>query len=164
MKKWAIILVVFAIVLLAPSCMRPPAKVVITEVEGKPVAAWDLNADGVADTNADGSLDVVPGSEKLIGAGDTADSIAPTVLKFLVPITGLSVFGGLAEAWKKYKFGRILANTVMTVQAARKRLKTEGNAEALAIVDETLGTQTKETTAAIRDIKDRLGLKSVSKS
>ena len=154
---------VFVCMLLVVSCTRPPRDVVVVEIEGKPVAAWDINQDGAPDIDAAGNIAVVPGSEKYIGAGDTADSIAPTILQTLGGIIGIPLLVGLGAAWKKHKYGRILANTIMSVQSARARLKEGGLNDALDVVDETLGsTQTKETTNIIRETKKSLGIRPVT--
>ena len=149
------------IVLLMPGCMKPPAKTVMTTVDNKPVVAWDRDADGVADLNDAGEVDVIAGSE-ILQYTEGLDTFAPTILQTVGGLIGIPLLVGLGTVWRKYKFGRIFGNTVMTVQAARIRLKKAGLTKALEILDETLGTQTLETTKAVRDIKEKLRAKSVS--
>ena len=158
MKK---LIAVLFIVLLIPSCVKPPAGTVMTTVDDKPVVAWDRDADGVADLNDAGEVDVIAGSE-ILQYTEGADTFMPTILQTLGGLIGVPLLVGIGAAWRKHKFGRIFGNTVMTVQAARLRLKKGGLNKALDILDETLGTQTLETTKAVRDIKEKLRAKSVS--
>ena len=149
------LLSVLLLVVILSGCMNQPAGTVPTTVDDKPALAYDLDGDGIPDVADDGRILIVPGSE-IYKYTETADSWAPTVLETVGGLIGVPLLVGIGAAWRKHKFGRIFGNTVMTFQTARQRLKTAGFDKALDIVDETLGTQTLETTKAIRDIKEKL--------
>ncbi len=158
-------LLALSVILLAMcllGCTQPPAQTILTNIDGKPVLVQDANVDGVADLDAQGRPIVIADSG-LYGYAETADSILPTILQAVAGIIGVPLLVGLGAAWRKHKFGRIIANTVMSVQAARLRLKEKNLDTALNIVDETLGSnQTRETTAIIRDVKNSLGVRSAT--
>ena len=147
------------------SCMRPPSDTTTIELNGKPALAWDRDHDGMADLDAEGEPMVVAGSPAAYSAADTVDSIAPGVLETLAAfgIPGAGILVGIASAWRAHKFGRVVANTVMSIQTGRERLAVNGKGEALEILDDALRTQTPETVKMVRDIKERLGIGSVPK-
>lgn len=145
-------------------CMHPPEGTVFIDFDGDDkvdALAVDANKDGVPDLDADGNPKIVAGSEGYKIA-EGADSVVPQVLMWLGGVIGVPVLVGVGAAWKGSRFGRVLMNTVMSVQAARRRLKDEGNSAALAIVDEALSTQAADTVKEIRKIKDKIGLPSVT--
>ena len=155
MKK---LIAILFLVLLLTGCMNPPPGTVMAEVDNKPVLAYDRDADSVADLDSEGNIEVVPGGA-VLPYTEGADIFMPGTLRTVGEILGIPLLVGLGAAWRKYKFGRVFGNTVMTVQMARQQLKAGGFSKALDIVDATLGTQTKETTKAVRDIKETLGIK-----
>ncbi len=160
MRKLLIVLAVLCVLGLC-SCIQPPANTVVVDLDGKPALAVDADSDGVADVDEAGEPLIVPGSEAAYGYADTADSALPTILQTLGGIIGVPLLVVVGRIWGQIKPARIFANTIMTIQAARQKLKDKGLDGALAVVDETLGTQTTETTAMIRDIKAKFGVASV---
>jgi CspA family cold shock protein len=110
---------------------------------------------------------LVPGSGGYKTA-ETVDQVAPGILTAaggLVPGAIGAVLIGLGAAWKVSRFGRVIGNTVISIQTARQRLKDGGYEEALKLVDEALKSgQLQATADEIAKIKRAMGLASVSDS
>lgn len=136
-------------------------KPVIDPATGQPVKELVIGEDGrpVMVT------DMVPGSG-IYKPAATVDSVAPSILSGVgafVPGGIGAVLLGLGAAWRMSRFGRIISNTVMSIQFARQRLKDGGHAEALKLLDEAIkGGQLKATIAEIAKIKEKMGLPSVT--
>jgi hypothetical protein len=110
---------------------------------------------------------VIPGSD-IYRTGEKIDAVTPGLLggigAFLPGGIG-AVLIGLGAAWKTGRFGRIVSNTVMSIQQARQRLKDGGYSEALALLDEALKSgQVQATVDQIKKIKAQLGVASVTDS
>lgn len=145
-------------VVLDPVTSQP----VIDAATGEPKLELVLDADGKPILK----VDVVSGSG-IYKAGEVTDSVAPTVLTGIgafIPGGIGAVLIGLAAAWRMSRFGRIISNTVMSIQIARQRLKDNpGMAEALKLLDESLENgQLQMTIDEIAKIKDKMGLPSVT--
>ncbi len=138
-------------------CPRPPAGMV-KHANGY---AWDLDGDGKADLDAEGNPLFVPGSQ-LAKPAAVADAVLPTALVWIGGAAGIPLLVGIGRAWGKAKFGKVLVNTLMTVQAARKKLSDGKNAEALAIVTAELSKQLPETKKMIADLKFKNNIESVT--
>jgi len=179
------------LIALMVGCINPPVgTVIVTDPANGSALAYDKDKNGVADlipltrdvvdpvTGAtikeivlgdDGQpvmvVDLVPGSGVYKG-GAAVDSIAPTVLTGLGPFLpgGVgAILIGLGWAWRAGKFGRIFANTVMSIQIARQRLKDGGYEEALKLLDESVENgQLQATIDQIAKIKAQMGLGSVT--
>jgi hypothetical protein len=150
-------------------CINPPAHTLYVDSQGNHVdawlsglkadaLAWDRNADGIPDQDANGKVAIVAGSEGYKTA-ETVDEIVPSALTGVGGLLGATGVGavlvGLGAAWKLARFGRIFMNTVMCVQQARIGLQASGNADALAIVDDALSKQLPATVAAVTAIKEK---------
>jgi len=148
-----------------PGCVRPPKDTLFVDLnnDGKVDAlAWDRSpADGVADTNAEGQPDLVPGSG-MYKTTETIDAFVPDLLMTIGGALAVPILVGVGAVWKSTKWGRIFTNTVMSVQIARQRLQDKGLAESLVIVDEALSGQTVKTSAAVDAAKEKLGMASVT--
>jgi hypothetical protein len=129
--------------------------------DGKPAMELVIGNDGLPVMVPD----IIPGSE-IYRPAEKADSIGPSVLGVagaLVPGGIGAILVGLAAAWRGSRFGRIFANTVMSIQQARARLKTGGQDEALKLLDEALRSgQLQATIDEIKKIKAQMGLESVT--
>jgi hypothetical protein len=129
---------------------QPVLELVIDE-DGKPIMVPDL----------------VPGSG-IYRPAEKADALIPSILGVvgvLVPGGIGAILAGLAVAWKGSRFGRVFANTVMSIQSARARLKAGGQAEALRLLDEALKSgQLQATIDEIKKVKAQMGLSSVTDS
>ena len=159
-----------AMMLAVGSCTNPPEGTVLVDVDGDGKAdalAVDANADGQPDLDEEGNVKIVAGSSGYKIA-EIADATGPPLLTTIGALLGASGIGailaGLGVAWRTSKFGRILMNTIMTVQAARKALKDSGLPGALEIVDGELKQQTAETQAKVESLKTANGVPSVSDS
>lgn len=172
MKAYKAILIAGAILAMScvmaavPGCLNPPAGTVYIDTNGDGVPdalAVDENRDGVPDADADGKPLIVEGSAKYYKPAAAADSVMPTILAVAGGLAGIPVLTGIGAAWKGARFGRIFANTVMSIQAARQKLKDKGLKDALDVLDETLDeTQTQATFDAIAKAKEKLQLPSVT--
>ena len=159
-KRFVAIVLVLGLgcsLVLVAGCPEPPRGMV--PVEGG--YAWDDDHDGQPDKNADGSLKLVPGSQ-LRKPADTIDSVMPTVLTIGGSLLGVPVLVGIGRAWGKWKFGNVLVNTVMTVQAARKKLQDNQETKALEILTTELNRQLPQTKKMIADIKLAKNIPSVT--
>ena len=157
------LILILCVGVLVIGCMRPAAKVTEAIVDGQKVDVVDQNEDGMPDLGADGKPIVLPGSGAIIKVTEAADAVAPNILETAGTWLGVPLLIGVAAAWRRVKFGRIFRDTVSTFQSARLRIKVAGHNEALAIIDETLGEQTTETTKMITKAKVAMKLPSVSK-
>ncbi len=159
MKKRALlILMVLSMgsLVVISGCPEPPAGM----VKHGNGYAWDANKDGIADVDAQGNVLFVPGSQ-LDKPAAVADRILPTALTVIGSAAGIPILVGIGRAWGKWKFGKVLVNTLMTVQAARKKLNDGKNAEALAIVTTELSKQLPETKKMIADLKFKNNIESI---
>jgi len=146
-------------------CLTPPEHTVFIDLDGDgriDALAVDADSDAKPDLDANGMPCIVAGSQGYKIA-EGVDSAAPELLALLGGAVGLPILIGIGAAWKGARFGRIFMNTVMSIQAARQRLKTSGNDVALELLDETLQRgQTAATIAAIEAAKKKAGVKSVT--
>jgi len=146
-------------------CLTPPEHTVFIDLDGDgriDALAVDADSDAKPDLDANGMPCIVAGSQGYKIA-EGVDSAAPELLALLGGAVGLPILIGIGAAWKGARFGRIFMNTVMSIQAARQRLKTSGNDAALELLDETLQRgQTAATIAAIEAAKKKAGVKSVT--
>lgn len=142
----------------APGCSEPPVNTV--QVPGG--LAWDDDQDGEPDRDAEGNVKFIPGSQAYRPAA-AADSILPTILTAAGGFFGIPLLTGIGWAWAKHKYGRVLVNTVMTIQNARKELIKGRQMKALEIVMDELGKQLPETKKMIADLKLKNGVASVPK-
>jgi len=146
-------------------CLTPPEHTVFIDLDGDgriDALAVDADSDAKPDLDANGMPCIVAGSQGYKIA-EGVDSAAPELLALLGGAVGLPILIGIGAAWKGARFGRIFMNTVMSIQAARQRLKTSGNVAALELLDETLQRgQTAATIAAIEAAKKKAGVKSVT--
>ena len=158
-----LMLIAFAGLMLA-GCLTPPEHTVFIDLDGDgriDALAVDADSDAKPDLDANGMPCIVAGSQGYKIA-EGVDAAAPELLALLGAAVGLPVLIGVGAAWKGARFGRIFMNTVMSIQAARQRLKTGGNSTALDILDETLRSgQTAATMAAIEAVKKKAGIESV---
>ncbi len=126
----------------------------------------DADQDGQADvpvTPVEDALDpvVVESINELDATGPALLNAAGALVMPIVPWLG-TVLGAGGILWMKNKYGKILLNTIMSVQAVRGALKQNGNA--LSVVDKLLDqSQTKETAAIIRKIKNANDVSSIRK-
>lgn len=131
-----------------PITGKPQVEIVLDEA-GKPVMITD----------------VVPGSG-IYKTAEKVDSVAPSILTgagAFIPGGIGAVLLGLGAAWRVSRFGRIISNTVMSIQFARQRLKDGGYVEALKLLDEAVSSgQLQATAAEIAKIKEKMGLPSVT--
>lgn len=163
---WRSILILTAIalsLLVFTSCETPVKTVPYTDDQGNEFLAYDADEDGQPDLNEAGQVLVIPLSEHAKYA-DMTDNVIPGLLTTIGLSAGIPILGVIGAFWQKWKLGRSAMNIIATIQAGRQRLKDGGFDEALNVIDETLGEQTKETTKFVRDVKDKIGLLSVSKS
>ena len=146
-------------------CLTPPEHTVFIDLDGDgriDALAVDADSDAKPDLDANGMPCIVAGSQGYKIA-EGVDSAAPELLALLGGAVGLPILIGIGAAWKGARFGRIFMNTVMSIQAARQRLKTSGNDVALELLDETLQRgQTAATIAAIEAAKKKAGVSSVT--
>jgi hypothetical protein len=146
-------------------CLTPPEHTVFIDLDGDgriDALAVDADSDAKPDLDANGMPCIVAGSQGYKIA-EGVDSAAPELLALLGGAVGLPILIGIGAAWKGARFGRIFMNTVMSIQAARQRLKTSGNDAALELLDETLQRgQTAATIAAIEAAKKKAGVSSVT--
>ena len=146
-------------------CLTPPEHTVFIDLDGDGrinALAVDADSDAKPDLDANGMPCIVAGSQGYKVA-EGVDAAAPELLALLGAAVGLPVLIGVGAAWKGARFGRIFMNTVMSIQAARQRLKTSGNESALELLDETLQRgQTAATIAAIEAAKKAAGVNSVT--
>ena len=154
-------------------CVNPPRGTCFIDINGDgrtDALAMDVNRDGQPDLDPNGQARIVAGSEGYATAAKV-DEVAPMVLSGaggILTATGVggalgAILAGLAAVWRSSGFGRIFMNLIMSVQAARQRLKDTGNEAALGILDETLDkNQLEKTAAEIQKIKDQIGLGSVT--
>jgi len=146
-------------------CLTPPEHTVFIDLDGDgriDALAVDADSDAKPDLDANGMPCIVAGSQGYKVA-EGVDAAAPELLALLGAAVGLPVLIGVGAAWKGARFGRIFMNTVMSIQAARQRLKTSGNESALELLDETLQRgQTAATIAAIEAAKKAAGVNSVT--
>jgi hypothetical protein len=142
---------------LDPATSQP----VVDAATGQPVMELVLDDNGMPVL----VTDIVPGSS-IYKTSETVDNVAPTVLTgigALVPGGIGAILLGLGAAWRMSRFGRIISNTVMSVQFARQRLKDSGYAEALKLLDEAIESgQVRATMDEITKIKAKMGLPSVT--
>ncbi len=171
MKKWTIILLIGLLCtsmtcFLASGCFNPPTGTVLIDTNGDGIGdalAIDADEDGEPDLDEDGNPLIVEDSKKWYAAGEAADAIGPALLTTIGGLLGVPLLIGVGAVWKGTKWGRIVANTVMSVQAAREALSKRGKtgAEYLKVVDDALFEAQKQypkTKAAIKKIKDKLDL------
>jgi len=146
-------------------CLTPPEHTVFIDLDGDgriDALAVDADSDAKPDLDANGMPCIVAGSQGYKIA-EGVDAAAPELLALLGGAVGLPILIGIGAAWKGARFGRIFMNTVMSIQAARQRLKTSGNVAALELLDETLQRgQTAATIAAIEAAKKKAGVSSVT--
>jgi len=137
-----------------------------TTGDGEPdVLVLDENRDGVPDVDADGKTKVAVDDDtmKKLQVALKADQYGPGALTGIGAIIGIPLLTIIGLAWKAGKFGRVFANTVLSVQAARQALKDKNLTEALETVDATLfKKQTDEAAAAIEKAKAKAELESVT--
>ncbi len=160
-------MVVVAMLLLlaaVSSCQGPPTGTLLRDIDGKPTLVVDADSDNVPDVDADGRVIIVKDSVEILGIGEKVDTFLPVGLDVLaafgVPFAGLA-----ASVIRQRKLGRVLANTVLSVQHMRRSVSERGVGEALKIVDNALvGSQVGETVDFIKKVKDDLGLVSVTGS
>jgi len=168
--------VVLGVVLLfcSQGCTQPPKMMILvdTDADGTPDRlARDINEDGAPDVDpATGEVILVPDSG-IYEVTEKIDAVGPTALtvlgNLLIPVGWpASVLLGIAGVWKgsKVKFGRIIANTVMSIQLARERLQNEGNETAINIVEDALKNQLPETVAAVKKAKKDYAVASVTEN
>jgi hypothetical protein len=151
--------------LMLAGCLTPPAHTVFIDLDGDgriDALAVDADSDAKPDLDANGMPCIVAGSQGYKIA-EGVDAAAPELLALLGAAVGLPVLIGVGAAWKGARFGRIFMNTVMSIQAARQRLKSGGQTVALELLDETLRSgQTAATVAAIEAAKKAAGVNSVT--
>jgi hypothetical protein len=162
MKK---LMIVALVGLMLAGCLTPPEHTVFIDLDGDgriDALAVDADSDAKPDLDANGMPCIVAGSQGYKIA-EGVDSAAPELLALLGGAVGLPILIGIGAAWKGARFGRIFMNTVMSIQAARQRLKTSGNDAALELLDETLQRgQTAATITAIEAAKKKAGVSSVT--
>ena len=135
------------------------------------ILAVDADGDGQADVvvanpddpDAKPEVQIIPGTEPIVRAA-AVDTKGPEALAWVAGAAGVPGLGLLAALWRKQKWATAATEIVRTVQDARRRLKDANAAEALAMVDKALETQTGSTTAMVKSIKSKHGVKSVSHS
>ena len=157
----AVLLVALIIIglaaILIPGCTQPPPNTV--KVENG--LAWDLDNDGKADLDENGKVKFIPGSQAYKPA-EAADSILPTALSVVGGLLGIPILVGAGKVWGAVKPGRILVNTLMSVQNARRELAKGNYLDAFEVVTDELSNQLPETQKMIRDLKDKIGVQSVT--
>ncbi len=155
-----------ASVLSTSGCVEPPPRTILVDTDGDgkvDALAPDKDGDGKPDKDPNGEILIIPGSQGYKAAA-IADSTGPHLLSWLGGFLGLPVLIIASAAWKGGRFGHVLMNTIMSVQAARERLDKAGDkkmtaAEALVMVDEALAAkQPAKTIAYIKKVKADLGL------
>ncbi len=103
-------------------------------------------------------------AQEVLDVGEKVDTFLPVGLDVLAAF-GVPFVGLIASVIRSRKLGRVLANTVLSVQHARKAVQDNGIGGVLGIVDNALrGSQTGETIAYVKKIKDDLGAMSVNSS
>ena len=158
LRRLMLILMLAAGPVLLVGCPETPVGTVTDETGA---LVWDHNFDGVPDVNDAGDPEYVV-DPKIYAAANQADTIGPLVL------TGLASFGvpfvaAIAVFWKKYKFGKMTANLVASIQSGRASLKANGAKGSLDILDNALkAAQDPDAAAMVADLKKAAGLPSVS--
>jgi len=132
---------------------------------GKPIAihedddeipdayAQDLDNDGVADTDADGTVIEVPGSRDAIAGAEAADtglSALVMTLGSLIPVVGVAA-GYITRMKPIRRFQALVRN----VQAVRDKAKSDGSLDAAAITEilANLNGMVKGLNEAVADAK-----------
>jgi len=154
-------------------CTSPPVGTVWIDTDGNgkiDALAIDADSDGFPDVDANGNfvLADIGVSGSVIEAADLADAVGPGIMSTVggllsgfVPWAGI-ILVSAAGLWNKSKFGRIIMNTVATVQAARKAIAESNSPEILSIVDDALSAQLPETVKMVKEIKEKYDIASVA--
>ena len=153
------------VLLTVPGCVSPPTGTVWLDTtgDGEPdILAVDKDGDGVADLDPQGQVIPALTDEQLqkVRVALAADKYGPGILELLAA-AGIPVVGLVAVGWRAGKWGRVLVNTVLSVQAARRALA-DGERKKLDAVLSSV--QTGETKATIAKLKDKNALASASDS
>lgn len=164
----SILLALCLAALLSGGCLAPPKGTMWldTSGDGQPdLLVEDLDDDGQADLGPDGRP--IPAVDEATMAklrlGLQADKYGPQALGLIGSLIGVPVLVAVGAVWKSVKFGKVFANTVVAVQAARKALAKSKIEGALEIVDAALDKKQWEATReAVAKVKDKLGIGSVS--
>ena len=149
-------------------CFNPPQRTiwVDTNLDGSPdILAVDANEDGIADEDEAGNpiLALSPEEMKKYQALLASDKYGPEALALGGGLFGLPLLVAIGGIWKSVKFGRVLTNTILSIQQARATLKKYGPTGSLEVLDGALSEgQVQGTRDAIAAVKDKLGLKSVT--
>ena len=132
-------------------CLNPPAQTVTIDLDGDgsvDALAVDEDNDGLPDIDETGAPIIVAGSSGYKIAG-TVDEVGPGILTSLGALLGVPILFGVGAAWKGGKWGRLTMNLIMSIQAARKKLKKAGSEDALEIFDEVM---TSKSSTAVKDL------------
>ena len=151
-------------------CFNPPQKTMWldTDLDGTPdILAVDANEDGIADEDEAGNpiLALTPEEMKKYQAILASDKYGPEALALSGGLFGLPILVAIGGIWRSVKFGRVLTNTILSIQNARSVLKAQGPKGSLEILDAALDQgQVQGTRDAIEAIKGKLGVKSVNEA
>lgn len=152
MKRLTMILLFVMLLPAANGCIHPPKGTTWLDVDGQTMLVMaDEDGNPIRDPATGEYLIVADG--KYVKTVDAADSLGSTLLITLGAIAGFPIAVGIGSVWKGARFGRLILNLVLSVQAARQALKDKGMAEALEVVNDSLS---EEQIDATRDLVDKL--------
>ena len=114
-------------------------------------------------TTAPADAGATNGPQGTTEPAETIDAAVPALLTTLGSLLGLPVVGiGAGALWRHYRPARRFVNLVQAVQVARNQLKGHEDGLALAMVDKALAVMHASTEAAVRAVKVKQKIKSVS--